>query len=132
MSEAHQADPSAGEGSSLPRLQAKKEEVEKEDFTFDEPCQKKQKTSSACMGRPKVLTTSETRALRNKLDMNWDLTEVLYYVMLQFIGLTILPFVCKIWQVYRGEHRGTLFPNDDNPQRSNGDKQLMRNTTLLS
>lgn len=95
VSEAHQADPSAGEGSSLPWLQAKKEEVEEEDFTFDEPCQKKQKTSSACLGRPKALTTSEAQALRNKLDMNWDLTEVLYYVMLQFIDLIIYLLFVK-------------------------------------
>ncbi|XP_075902262.1 S1 RNA-binding domain-containing protein 1 [Nelusetta ayraudi] len=66
---------SAGEGSSRPWLQPKKEEVE--DFTFDEPCQKKQKTSSACLGRPKASETSGLQALRDKLDMNWDLIEVL-------------------------------------------------------
>uniref|UniRef100_A0A3Q3Q187 S1 motif domain-containing protein n=1 Tax=Monopterus albus TaxID=43700 RepID=A0A3Q3Q187_MONAL len=56
-------------------LEAKKEE--EEDFTFDEPCLKKQKTSASCLGRPTALPSSEPQALRNELDMNWDLTEVL-------------------------------------------------------
>lgn len=77
MSEAHQVDRWAGEGSSLPVLRAKKEEVEEEDFTFDEPCPKKQKTSGACLGQPTALPSSESQALRNELNMNWDLIEVL-------------------------------------------------------
>lgn len=80
MSEAHQGDTWAGEGSSLSGLRPKKEEVE-EDFTFDEPCQKKQKTSGACLGRPMALPNSEAQALRNELNMNWDLIEVLSYVL---------------------------------------------------
>uniref|UniRef100_A0A8C9YUP0 S1 RNA binding domain 1 n=1 Tax=Sander lucioperca TaxID=283035 RepID=A0A8C9YUP0_SANLU len=77
VSEAHQADRWAGEGSSLAGLKAKKEEVEEEDFTFDEPCQKKQKTSGACLGQPTALPSSEAHTLRNELNMNWDLIELL-------------------------------------------------------
>uniref|UniRef100_A0A8C9YW61 S1 RNA binding domain 1 n=1 Tax=Sander lucioperca TaxID=283035 RepID=A0A8C9YW61_SANLU len=73
----HQADRWAGEGSSLAGLKAKKEEVEEEDFTFDEPCQKKQKTSGACLGQPTALPSSEAHTLRNELNMNWDLIELL-------------------------------------------------------
>ncbi|KAM8738438.1 S1 RNA-binding domain-containing protein 1 isoform 1-T1 [Acanthopagrus schlegelii] len=76
VSEACQADKCAGEGSSLTGLKAKKEEVE-EDFTFDEPCQKKQKTSGAGLGQPTALPSSLAQALRNELNMNWDLIEVL-------------------------------------------------------
>lgn len=82
MAEAPGVGMSAGEGSSRPWLQPKKEEVE--DFTFDEPCQKKQKTSSACLGRPKASETSGLQALRDKLDMNWDLIEVFYDVITQY------------------------------------------------
>ncbi|XP_049927595.1 S1 RNA-binding domain-containing protein 1 [Epinephelus moara] len=77
VSDAHQADTWAGEGSSLPGFHAKKEEVEEEDFTFDEPCLKKQKTSGACFGQPTSLQSSEAQALRNDLNMNWDLIELL-------------------------------------------------------
>uniref|UniRef100_A0A671XX85 S1 RNA binding domain 1 n=1 Tax=Sparus aurata TaxID=8175 RepID=A0A671XX85_SPAAU len=77
VSEAHQADGWAGEGSSQAGLKAKKEEVEEEDFRFDEPCQKKQKTSGACLGQPTALPSSQAQALRNELNMNWDLIEVL-------------------------------------------------------
>lgn len=70
---------SAGEGSSQPWLQPKKEEVE--DFTFDEPCQKKQKTSSGCLGRPKASQISGLQALTDKLDMNWDFIEVFFDVI---------------------------------------------------
>lgn len=76
VSEAHQRDRWAGEGSSLSGLIAKKEEVEEEDFTFDEPCQKKLKTSGVCRGQPAVLPRSEAQALRNELNMNWDVIEV--------------------------------------------------------
>uniref|UniRef100_A0A8P4KQQ4 S1 RNA binding domain 1 n=1 Tax=Dicentrarchus labrax TaxID=13489 RepID=A0A8P4KQQ4_DICLA len=78
VSEAHQADGWAGEGSSLAGFRAKKEEVEEEDFTFDEPCPKKQKTSGACLGQPSALPSSQAQDLRNELDMNWDLIEVLW------------------------------------------------------
>lgn len=79
MAEASGVD-TAGEGSSRPWLQPKKEETE--DFTFDEPCQKKQKTSSACQGRPKAFQSSGLQALSDKLDMNWDLIEV-FSVLIQ-------------------------------------------------
>uniref|UniRef100_A0A8C4DYH1 S1 RNA binding domain 1 n=1 Tax=Dicentrarchus labrax TaxID=13489 RepID=A0A8C4DYH1_DICLA len=75
--ETHQADGWAGEGSSLAGFRAKKEEVEEEDFTFDEPCPKKQKTSGACLGQPSALPSSQAQDLRNELDMNWDLIELL-------------------------------------------------------
>ncbi|XP_068597742.1 S1 RNA-binding domain-containing protein 1 [Brachionichthys hirsutus] len=72
----HQAEGSPREGSSLAGLTAKKEEAE-DDFTFDEPCVKKQKTSGACQGRPTALKPSEAQALRNELNMNWDMIETL-------------------------------------------------------
>lgn len=92
VSEAHDADRWADEGSSLAGLIAKKEEVEEEDFTFDEPCLKKQKTSSACLGRPIALPSSEAQALRNELNMNWDLTEVLLGLLVCFMCMKV--FVC--------------------------------------
>lgn len=76
VSDAHQTDRWAGEGSSLAGLKPKKEEVE-EDFTFDMPCVKKQKTTGACMRQPTALPSSQAQALRNELDMSWDLIEVL-------------------------------------------------------
>lgn len=76
MSDAHQADGWAGEGSSFPLLRAKKEEVEEEDFTFDEPCPKKQKTSGACLGPRTALPPSVAQTLSNELSMNWDFIEV--------------------------------------------------------
>ncbi|KAL6102104.1 srbd1 [Pungitius sinensis] len=77
VSDAHQAGGPAGQGSSLAGLRPKKEEVEEEDFTFGVPCQKKQKTSGACLGRPTALPSSEAHGLRNELNMNWDLKELL-------------------------------------------------------
>ncbi|XP_042358215.1 S1 RNA-binding domain-containing protein 1 [Plectropomus leopardus] len=74
VSEAHRADTWTGEGTSLAGVRAKKEEVE-EDYTFDEPCLKKQKTSGACFGQSTALKSSE--AMRNELNMNWDLMELL-------------------------------------------------------
>ncbi|XP_033955929.1 S1 RNA-binding domain-containing protein 1 [Pseudochaenichthys georgianus] len=75
VSEANQADMWAGEGSSLAGLIAKKEEVE--DFTFDEPCLKKQKTGGAFLAQPSALPSSTANALMNELNMNWDFIEVL-------------------------------------------------------
>uniref|UniRef100_A0A667XYW5 S1 RNA binding domain 1 n=1 Tax=Myripristis murdjan TaxID=586833 RepID=A0A667XYW5_9TELE len=75
VSDAHQADPWADEGSSVSGLGVKKEEME--DFTFDEPCLKKQKTCGALLGKPAVLPSSEAQALRNELNMNWDVIELL-------------------------------------------------------
>ncbi|KAM9345125.1 S1 RNA-binding domain-containing protein 1 [Symphorus nematophorus] len=76
VSEAHQEDMWACKGSSLAGFRAKKEEVE-EDFTFGEPCQKKQKTGGACLGQPAASPSSEAESMRNELNMNWDLIEVL-------------------------------------------------------
>ncbi|XP_075931908.1 S1 RNA-binding domain-containing protein 1 [Anarhichas minor] len=106
VSDGHQADRWAGEGSSLAGLTAKKEEVEEEDFTFDEPCQKKQKTSGACLGRPTALASSEANTLRNELNMNWDLIELLStltcverWVCVNIIGLireeNTVPFMVR-------------------------------------
>uniref|UniRef100_A0A8D3BV28 S1 RNA binding domain 1 n=1 Tax=Scophthalmus maximus TaxID=52904 RepID=A0A8D3BV28_SCOMX len=55
----------------------KKEEIEEEDFMFEEPYLKKQKTSGTCQGQPTALPPSEAQALRNELNMTWDLTELL-------------------------------------------------------
>ncbi|KAF3708044.1 S1 RNA-binding domain-containing protein 1 [Channa argus] len=70
----HEAD--EGPSIALAGLRPKKEEVD-EDFTFDEPCLKKQKTSGTCSGHPTALALSGAQALRNELNMNWDLIEVL-------------------------------------------------------
>lgn len=72
-----QADTWAGEGTSQTGLTAKKEEMEEEDFTFDEPCLKKQKTAGTCQGKPTTAASSESHALRNELQMNWNLVQVL-------------------------------------------------------
>ncbi|XP_070697267.1 S1 RNA-binding domain-containing protein 1 [Pempheris klunzingeri] len=77
VSEAHQAERVADEGSSQAGLRPKKEEVEEEDFTFDEPCQKKQKTDGVYLGQPSTFPSSGAQALRNELNMNWDLIELL-------------------------------------------------------
>lgn len=80
VSEAQQTDKCSSEGSSLSGLIPKKEEkVEEDDFTFDGPCPKKQKTSRFCLGRPAALPSAEAQNLWNELSMNWDLTEVLKY-----------------------------------------------------
>lgn len=96
MSESHQADTWAGEGSSLAGLRTKKEEVEEEDFTFDEPCQKKQKTSGACLGQPTALPSSEAQSLRNDLNMNWDLIEVLEDLVVCFMCESVCLYFCQI------------------------------------
>ncbi|KAM7385357.1 hypothetical protein PAMP_001444 [Pampus punctatissimus] len=77
VSEAHQTDRWADEGSSMAGLRAKKEEVEEEDFTFGEPCLKKQKTDGACQGQQTALSSSKAQALRHELNMNWDPIELL-------------------------------------------------------
>lgn len=91
MSEAHQSDRWAG--SSQAELKAKKEEEEEEDFKFDEPCQKKQKTSGACLGRPTALPSSGAQALRNELNMNWDLIEVLSGLLVCFICGKVFVYI---------------------------------------
>uniref|UniRef100_A0A674P9F4 S1 RNA binding domain 1 n=1 Tax=Takifugu rubripes TaxID=31033 RepID=A0A674P9F4_TAKRU len=75
---ATETDKCSSEGSSLSGFKLKKEEqVEDEDFTFDEPCPKKQKTSRACLGHPTFSPSSAAQTLRNELNMNWDLIELL-------------------------------------------------------
>ncbi|XP_059928858.1 S1 RNA-binding domain-containing protein 1 isoform X2 [Gadus macrocephalus] len=56
-------------------MAGKKEE--NEDFTFDESYVKRQKTSGAPDGQPSALSSPAARALRNELNMNWDLIELL-------------------------------------------------------
>lgn len=97
VAEGHQADRWADEGSSLAGLKAKKEEVEEEDFTFDEPCQKKQKTSGASLAQPTALPSSKAQALRNDLNMNWDLIEVLYRLLVCFMcGESLCLSFCQM------------------------------------
>lgn len=92
VSEAPDADRWAGEGSSTAGLIAKKEEVMDEDFTFDEPCLKKQKTSNTCQGQPTTLPQPVAQALKNELNMNWDLTQV------EFVGCFV--FICgRYWKL---------------------------------
>ncbi|XP_042162137.1 S1 RNA-binding domain-containing protein 1 isoform X2 [Oncorhynchus tshawytscha] len=66
---------SEGPSSSHQPYGGKKEEPE-EDFAFDEPSLKRQKTSSAPQGRPTRLPTSG-RAFGEDLNMNWDLIQLL-------------------------------------------------------
>lgn len=73
MSEAHETDEWAVAGSSQAGLQVKKQEAAEEDFTFDEPCLKKQKT---CQGQRATLPESKAQSLKNELNMNWDMAEV--------------------------------------------------------
>lgn len=80
VSEAAETDKWSNEGSSHSGFILKKEEQdEDEDFTFDEPCPKKQKTSRSCLGHPASSLSSSAQTLRNELNMNWDLIEVLMY-----------------------------------------------------
>ncbi|XP_036429723.1 S1 RNA-binding domain-containing protein 1 [Colossoma macropomum] len=60
--------------SSKPISMVKKEEPE-DDFTFDEPVQKKQKTTSAPQGRPIKLKSGNS--VGDELQMTWDLIKVL-------------------------------------------------------
>lgn len=79
MSDAHQAERWMDEGCSVSGLAMKKEEVEEEDFTFDELSLKKQKTGG---GQPTALPSPQARALRDDLNMTWDLIEVCVCVCL--------------------------------------------------
>ncbi|XP_023819159.1 S1 RNA-binding domain-containing protein 1 [Oryzias latipes] len=67
------------EGSSQIHPPVKKENLKEEDFTFDEPCLKKQKTSGACQGQPtaRPLLEGQPCSLKNELNMNWNVTELL-------------------------------------------------------
>lgn len=74
----------------------KKEEQDKDDdFTFDEPCPKKQKTSRACLGHPAALLSSEAQTLRNELNMNWDLIEVFQCDLLCLIFPLFTFLICS-------------------------------------
>ncbi|MED6288610.1 hypothetical protein CHARACLAT_028298, partial [Characodon lateralis] len=77
VSDAHQTDRWANEGTSQAGLHVKKEEASQEDFTFDEPGLKKQQTREVCQGQRATLPESTAQSLRNKLNMNWDLVELL-------------------------------------------------------
>uniref|UniRef100_A0A8B9LL15 S1 RNA binding domain 1 n=1 Tax=Astyanax mexicanus TaxID=7994 RepID=A0A8B9LL15_ASTMX len=66
--------PGEGPSSSKQLSKVKKEEPE-DDFNFDEPVQKKQKTMSAPQGRPVKLKAGNS--LRDDLQMNWDPIQVL-------------------------------------------------------
>uniref|UniRef100_A0A3Q3WLH9 YqgF/RNase H-like domain-containing protein n=1 Tax=Mola mola TaxID=94237 RepID=A0A3Q3WLH9_MOLML len=96
VSEAHWSNVLAGEGSSVPVLTAKKEEVKEDDFTFDEPCQKKQKTSGVCLGQPTALPSSGAQALMNELNMNWDLIKVLNYVCTVFYHWVCMNIIVMV------------------------------------
>uniref|UniRef100_A0A8C6T9S2 S1 RNA binding domain 1 n=1 Tax=Neogobius melanostomus TaxID=47308 RepID=A0A8C6T9S2_9GOBI len=63
----------AGEGPSSVSCFVKKEE--EEDFTFEDPCIRKEATSGQQL--PRVLRSPLAKSLRNELNMNWDLIEVL-------------------------------------------------------
>ncbi|GAA6079674.1 S1 RNA-binding domain-containing protein 1 isoform X1 [Tachysurus ichikawai] len=60
-----------GPSSSTQLLGVKKEKPE-DDFTFDEPVQKKQKTASG-----KAVHIKNANTLRDELQMNWDPVQVL-------------------------------------------------------
>ncbi|KAM4591014.1 S1 RNA-binding domain-containing protein 1 [Odontesthes bonariensis] len=77
VSEAHQTNKGAGEGPSQAGFGVKKKEMAEDDFTFDEPCLKKQKTSGTCQGQPTALPPNEAQSLRKELNMSWDLIELL-------------------------------------------------------
>uniref|UniRef100_H3CPT9 S1 RNA binding domain 1 n=1 Tax=Tetraodon nigroviridis TaxID=99883 RepID=H3CPT9_TETNG len=75
---AQQTNKCSNEGSSYSGLILKKEEqIEEDDYTFEEPCPKKQKTSRFCLGQPAALPSAEAQNLRNELNMNWNLIELL-------------------------------------------------------
>lgn len=88
VSDAQQTDKCLSGGSSLSAFILKKEEqVEEDDFTFDEPCPKKQKTSCFGRGHPVALPSAEAQNIQNELNMNWDLIEVSKYNLEYFICL---------------------------------------------
>ncbi|XP_015252840.1 PREDICTED: S1 RNA-binding domain-containing protein 1 [Cyprinodon variegatus] len=67
----------ADEGTSKAGLQVKKEEAPEDDFTFDEPCHKKQPFRETNQQQRAALPESKFRSLKNDLNMNWDVVEVL-------------------------------------------------------
>lgn len=58
------------EPSSSTQLPMLKKEEPEDDFTFDEPAPKKQKTTSAPQGR--AVNLKSATVLRDDLQMNWD------------------------------------------------------------
>ncbi|KAK3554800.1 hypothetical protein QTP70_033497 [Hemibagrus guttatus] len=76
MDKMFSTDAIAHEGpSSSTHVQSVKKEEPEDDFTFDEPAQKKQKTTSAPQG--KVVKLKSANNLREELQMNWDPVQVL-------------------------------------------------------
>ncbi|XP_043991507.1 S1 RNA-binding domain-containing protein 1 [Gambusia affinis] len=73
VSDAHWTD----EGTSQSGLPVKKEEAPEEDFTFDEPSLKKQKTSETSQRQRPTFPESGAHSLRNELNMNWNLNELI-------------------------------------------------------
>ncbi|KAB5581909.1 hypothetical protein PHYPO_G00180980 [Pangasianodon hypophthalmus] len=63
------------EPTSSTQLPVVKKEEPEDDFTFDEPVQKKQKTTSAPQG--KAINLKSANPLRDELQMNWDPVQVL-------------------------------------------------------
>uniref|UniRef100_W5UB68 S1 RNA-binding domain-containing protein 1 n=1 Tax=Ictalurus punctatus TaxID=7998 RepID=W5UB68_ICTPU len=63
------------EPSSSTQLPVVKKEEPEDDFNFDEPVQKKRKTTSAPQGKPVNIKSANT--LRDELQMNWDPVQVL-------------------------------------------------------
>lgn len=62
------------EPSSSTQLPVVKKEEPEDDFNFDEPVQKKRKTTSAPQGKPVNIKSANT--LRDELQMNWDPVQV--------------------------------------------------------
>lgn len=63
-----------GEPSSSRQLPIMKKEEPEDDFTFDEPAPKKQKTASVPQG--KAINLKSANVLRDELQMNWDPVQV--------------------------------------------------------
>lgn len=76
------------EPSSSTQLPVVKKEEPEDDFTFDEPAQKKQKTSSAPQG--KAVNTKSAKMLRDDLQMNWDPVQVrsLYWTRIHITAVS--------------------------------------------
>ncbi|KAG7334245.1 hypothetical protein KOW79_002652 [Hemibagrus wyckioides] len=76
MDKMFSTDAIAHEGpSSSTQVHSMKKEEPEDDFTFDEPAQKKQKTTSAPQG--KVVKLKSADNLQDELQMNWDPVQVL-------------------------------------------------------
>ncbi|CAG6016602.1 unnamed protein product, partial [Menidia menidia] len=80
VSDVHQTINRPDEGPSQTGLVVKKKEMESEDFTFDEPCPKKQRTAGQCNRQSAALPHAEAESLRKELNMNWDMVELLSFL----------------------------------------------------